>query len=73
VHPVLGSRLVECVGILTTVPETDAVKFFGPVDAQKLRSSMTLFARTAPPEPLFQEVLDQYFAGEPDAATTSRL
>ena len=34
---------------------------------------MTLFARSAPQEGVFQEVLDQYFGGEPDAATTSRL
>jgi len=72
-HPVLGPRLVECAGILTNLPETDAVTVFGPIDAQKLRSSMTLFARTAPREPLFQEVLDLYFGGESDDATTSGL
>jgi uncharacterized protein (DUF1810 family) len=64
---------VECAGILTNLPETDAVTVFGPIDAQKLRSSMTLFARTAPREPLFQEVLDLYFGGESDDATTSGL
>jgi uncharacterized protein (DUF1810 family) len=72
-HPVLGPRLVECARILSTLPGTDAVTIFGQVDAQKLRSSMTLFARTVPPERVFQEVLDQYFAGESDPATTSRL
>jgi uncharacterized protein (DUF1810 family) len=72
-HPVLGPRLVECARILTNLPGTDAVTVLGPVDAQKLRSSMTLFARTAPEERVFQEVLDQYFGGESDAATTSRL
>ncbi len=72
-HPILGPRLVECARILTHLPGTDAVTVLGPVDAQKLRSSMTLFTRTAPEEPVFQEVLDQYFGGESDAATTSRL
>ena len=72
-HPILGPRLVECARILTHLPGTDAVTVLGPVDAQKLRSSMTLFTRTAPEEPVFQEVLDQYFDGESDAATTSRL
>lgn len=72
-HPVLGPRLVECVRILTNLPGTDAVTVLGPVDAQKLRSSMTLFARAAPQERVFQEVLDQYFDGESDDATTSRL
>ena len=72
-HPVLGSRLVECARILTELPGTDAVKIFRPVDAQKLRSSMTLFVQTAPQERVFQDVLDQYFAGEADGVTTSRL
>jgi uncharacterized protein (DUF1810 family) len=72
-HPVLGPRLLECARTLTTLSATDAVTILGPVDAQKLRSSMTLFARTAPQERVFQEVLDRYFDGECDPATTSRL
>ncbi|HZY01154.1 MAG TPA: DUF1810 family protein, partial [Dermatophilaceae bacterium] len=32
-----------------------------------------LFARAAPQERVFQEVLDQYFDGESDDTTTSRL
>jgi uncharacterized protein (DUF1810 family) len=44
----------------------------GSVDAQKLQSSMTLFAAVSD-DPVFTEVLDQYFAGAPDPATTSRL
>ncbi len=39
----------------------------------KLRSSMTLFARAAPGEPLFAAVLDRYFDGVADAATDARL
>ena len=35
----------------------------------KLRSSMTLFALAAPGEALFDQVLEQYFGGEPDEAT----
>jgi uncharacterized protein (DUF1810 family) len=73
VHPVLGPRLVECARILTTLPGRDAVAVFGPVDAQKLCSSMTLFAQAVPHEPVFQAVLDQYFGGESDPATTSRV
>ncbi|HEY5179864.1 MAG TPA: DUF1810 family protein, partial [Dermatophilaceae bacterium] len=65
--------LVECARILANLPGTDAATILGPVDAQKLRSSMTLFARTAPQERVFQVVLDRYFGGESDSATTSRL
>ena len=72
-HPVLGPRLVECAKALTALPGTDAVQVFGPLDAQKLRSSMTLFARAAPDEPAFRAVLDRYFGGAFDEATESRL
>lgn len=72
-HPVLGPRLVECARTLTNLPGTDAVAVLGPLDAAKLWSSMTLFAPTAPQDRVFQEVLDRYFGGEYDPATTSRL
>jgi uncharacterized protein (DUF1810 family) len=72
-HPVLGPRLVEAAGALTALPGGDAARVLGPVDAVKLRSSMTLFAAADPDQPVFGRVLDQYFAGEPDEATTSRL
>ena len=72
-HPVLGPRLVECAGALTDLAESSAVAVLGPVDAQKLRSSMTLFSRAAPDEPVFTRVLEQYFAGAADEGTTSRL
>jgi uncharacterized protein (DUF1810 family) len=72
-HPVLGPRLVRAARLLTGLDATDPVEVLGPVDALKLRSSMTLFARAAPQEQVFQRVLDQYFAGQPDDATISRL
>jgi uncharacterized protein (DUF1810 family) len=72
-HPVLGPRLRECARALTELAGTDARRVFGPVDAQKLQSSMTLFAQAAPDEPAFGQVLDQYFGGELDEGTTSRL
>ena len=39
----------------------------------KLRSSMTLFHRADPEEPVFAEVLRRYFDGVPDEATDRRL
>ena len=72
-HPVLGPRLRECARVLTELGGRTAEQVFGPVDALKLRSSMTLFATAAPEEPLFRAVLDQYSAGAEDEATTSRL
>ncbi len=72
-HPVLGPRLVESAQALTELPGSDPVQVLGPVDAVKLRSSMTLFAHAAPDEPVFRAVLDRYFGGAEDDATTSRL
>ena len=72
-HPTLGRRLVECARALTALDTADPIAVFGPVDAQKLRSSMTLFAVAVPDEPVFRQVLDHYFGGVEDDATTSRL
>ena len=71
--PVLGSRLIECTRILTELTGATAQQIFGLTDAMKLRSSMTLFARAAPGNVLFEQVLNDYFDGAPDQATESRL
>ena len=72
-HPVLGPRLLECAAILTSLGGASARAIFGDVDALKLRSSMTLFARAAPDEPLFSDVLERFFGGEEDPTTLQRL
>ena len=72
-HPVLGPRLVECASAVAAHTGLSAVRIFGGIDAQKLSSSMTLFLRAAPEEPIFQEVLDGFFDGSPDAATDRLL
>ena len=72
-HPVLGPRLTECAAILAGLPARSAAQIFGDLDAQKLRSSITLFTRAPPGEPLFRQVLDKYFAGQPDPATELRI
>jgi uncharacterized protein (DUF1810 family) len=72
-HPVLGPRLVECASIVAEGPARSAEQIFGSVDAQKLHSSMTLFMRAAPDEPLFKQVLGRYFDGLPDVATDQHL
>jgi uncharacterized protein (DUF1810 family) len=72
-HPTLGRRMVECARALTDLDTADPERVFGPVDARKLRSSMTLFAHAAPDQAVFRQVLDHYFDGTEDDATTSRL
>ena len=71
--PVLGERLRECARALVELEGRSAGEVLGTVDAMKLRSSMTLFARAAPEEPLFGDVLERYFDGEPDPETERRL
>ena len=57
-HPLLGGRLRECAAtILPHLATVSAETILGPVDALKLRSSMTIFAEAVPDEPLFLEVL----------------
>jgi uncharacterized protein (DUF1810 family) len=72
-HPVLGPRLLECARLLVQLTGKSAQQLFGAVDAQKLKSSMTLFARAAPDQPLFEDVLTRYFDGRHDPATLERL
>jgi uncharacterized protein (DUF1810 family) len=72
-HPVLGPRLQECATLLLAQSGRTAEQILGGIDALKLRSSMTLFARAAPAEPAFRQVLDQFFDGVPDPATEQRL
>jgi uncharacterized protein (DUF1810 family) len=72
-HRVLGPRLLECSGIVAEAQGRTAEEIFGPVDAMKLRSSVTLFMRAAPEELSFPRILERYFAGIPDPATDRLL
>ncbi len=72
-HAILGKRLEECARVLAELDGKTAQEIFGSVDAMKLRSSLTLFARAAPESPLFRALLDRYFDGVLDEATTERL
>jgi uncharacterized protein (DUF1810 family) len=72
-HPVLGPRLRECVAALLAVRDRTADEILGPLDAMKLRSSLTLFHRAAPGDPAFIEALDRLYGGSVDDATDERL
>lgn len=72
-HPLLGRRLVECASAVAEVHAPSATAIFGGIDAQKLQSSMTMFLRADPSQPVFQAVLDEYFGGTADAATDRLL
>jgi uncharacterized protein (DUF1810 family) len=73
-HPVLGARLAECAKAAIAAPAgASAEDVFGPVDALKLRSSMTLFLRANPDEGAFAEVLRRWWEGIPDTVTDNLL
>ena len=72
-HPVLGPRLAECAELVCGIQGRSAEQIFGGIDAQKLRSSATLFALACPATQVFRRVLDQYFDGVPDPATEARI
>jgi uncharacterized protein (DUF1810 family) len=72
-HPVLGPRLIECARIVASARAGTAEEIFGGIDTRKLHSSMTLFLRAEPGEPLFKQVLERYFGGLSDPATDQRI
>lgn len=71
-HDLLGPRLHECTAAVNGLSGRSAEAIFGPVDAMKLRSSMTLFD-LAGGGPQFRQCLDAYFGGSPDPRTIEML
>jgi uncharacterized protein (DUF1810 family) len=71
-HPVLGPRLREAVGALLDHEERGAEAVLG-ADAVKARSSLTLFARAVPEDPLFAGALKRLFDGREDELTLALL
>jgi uncharacterized protein (DUF1810 family) len=68
-EPVLGSRLLAAATAVLGNPGRDPVGILGDIDARKLRSSMTLFHRADPDQPVFRDVLDRFFGGATDPET----
>lgn len=69
----LGGNLRKITRALTALECSDITDIMGYPDDLKLRSCMTLFARIAPEEKIFKEVLDKFFKGEEDSATVALL
>lgn len=72
-HPTLGTRLRECAGaLLPWADKRTPEQILGPVDAIKLRSSLTLFDRVSPHD-IFDGILAGFFGGERDERTLALL
>jgi uncharacterized protein (DUF1810 family) len=72
-HDILGPKLRECAALVAQVEGRSIEQIFGSPDDLKFHSSMTLFARAAPDEPVFRAALQKYFGGEEDRATVERI
>ncbi len=74
-HPVLGTRLRECVELVLAVRGRTAHEIFGSPDDLKFKSCVTLFAEAERGQGSgsFDRALRQYFAGQPDPATLELL
>ena len=72
-HAVLGPRLAQCTETMLGVSGKSALQILGSPDDLKFCSSMTLFARVAPDEPLFRRAIDRYCAGRMDERTLALL
>lgn len=72
-HPVLGPRIRQCARLVNAIEGRSVDEIFGYPDNLKFWSSMTLFASVARENRVFQDALDKYFEGQPDARTVERL
>jgi uncharacterized protein (DUF1810 family) len=71
-HEVLGSRLRDCTQAVLGVQGKSLEAILGGVDAQKFRSSMTLFLH-ASGDAVFRTALDRYCDGIEDEKTLALL
>lgn len=72
-HPVLGDRYDRCGEALLALGDVSVAEVLGPVDAQKLQSSLTLFAEAETQSATIDQLLTRHFGGELDAATLELL
>ena len=72
-HPILGSRLIECVDLVNNVEGKSLFEIFGSPDERKFHSSVTLFSLIEPRELVFDQALAKYFSGELDKQTIAIL
>jgi uncharacterized protein (DUF1810 family) len=72
-HPILGTRLRECVSILNTLEGRTINQIMGYPDDVKLRSCLTLFSKATEDNRVFLDVLDKFYEGKMDPETLKRL
>jgi len=72
-HEILGPRLLQCAELLLPHTDKTSLEIFGRPDNLKLQSSLTLFALAAKEYKVFEQLLQQFYAGEYDQQTLDIL
>ena len=72
-HEMLGPRLRECTRLVAQIDGRSVEEIFGWPDYLKVRSSMTLFARSTDDNADFVAVLDKFYGGEEDPVTVEKV
>ncbi|MGC8477531.1 MAG: DUF1810 domain-containing protein [Acetobacteraceae bacterium] len=68
-HPLLAPRLDASTAQVLALAGRTPEAIFGPVDAVKFRSSMTMFALADPAAAKFRDALAAFYSGVPDPCT----
>ncbi len=72
-HPILGPRLVECTKATLPHAAKGALALFNHPDDLKFQSSLSLFSRAKPCDPVFDEALNAFFGGVGCQPTLEKL
>ena len=70
-HPLLGSRLIECTGLVNAIEGKSVHEVFGFPDDMKFHSSLTLFSMLTPAHVVFETALNKFFGGTLDTRTVA--
>lgn len=71
--PLLGGRYRECCQLLLAIENKPIESIMANPDNLKLCSSITLFMKCQPSEPLFEQVLARFYDGKADEITLKIL
>ena len=72
-HPLLGERLRECTQLVMQHTNLSSEAIFGYPDYLKFQSCLTLFDAVQDEEKLFNQALQQFYAGHQDRRTLEAL
>lgn len=72
-HPILGKRLIEITTELYKLQNKSIEEIFHKPDIKKIKSCMTLFSLIPNVNPIFKEILNNYYDNQQDDETLKLL